>query len=249
MRISNLCNLIIIPIFITILLLIGCGEDEITTIVKSTFPEENAVDVPVNSSITVTFSGEINEKTIIPDTFIVADSKGHNIKGTVKYNAATYTATFAPSASFARGTTYAVSINGVKDVKGNDVPPYSLTFTTRKGPTTGAVKGAVVLYDSVTGKLDPNQIRLTLSKGSDYSQVTTPNADGYYLFNNVPAGTSYQLVVGGRSATAVFDVKAGEIAIIDWTIQPIGYMTSPWGITTPINAWQPSNVRYEPLEE
>lgn len=93
--------------------------------VGSVSPEDDASDMTVGTSISVTFSkamdkaaveGAFTSKPEIPGTFIWVD----------------HTLTFDPEADLARGTTYTISIStAAKDLAGNGLTaPYTWSFTT-----------------------------------------------------------------------------------------------------------------------
>ena len=87
--------------------------------VASTLPEDNAVDVDVNTSITVTFSKDMNPTTINTTTFSLKTGTAYNyttIASTVSYS--NKTATLKPSTPLNYAQSYACVLT--KDVKGAD---------------------------------------------------------------------------------------------------------------------------------
>ena len=93
-----------------------------------TNPVNNAIDVVVNTAISVTFS-EAMDPTTINNTNIAVSN---GVTGTVTYNAGTNTAAFVPSSDLAHALTYTVTVTtGVKDNAGNNMgSPYIWDFTT-----------------------------------------------------------------------------------------------------------------------
>ncbi|MDY6933181.1 MAG: Ig-like domain-containing protein [Spirochaetota bacterium] len=116
----------------------GCNDDDnggdgyfpIDTtppVITLVFPEDGVGDVAVNTSITVTFSEEMNPVSINDSTFTVS-----GLAGSVTYEAATMTATFQPSGFLAYDTTYTATItSGAEDLAGNPLNSnYEWNFTT-----------------------------------------------------------------------------------------------------------------------
>ena len=84
-------------------------------IVVSTDPIDNAIAVPLNKTITATFSIAIDPKTINDKTFTVKNGTTL-LTGVVSYTGTT--ATFAPSTNLLPGTTYTATISGAKNMAG-----------------------------------------------------------------------------------------------------------------------------------
>ena len=101
------------------------GESDIT----STDPTNNAVEVPVDESISATFLRALDRTTITADTFLVNDGT-INIKGAV--TSLGNVATFKPSSTLNSDTKYSATITeGVKDLGGNPIQgDYTWSFTT-----------------------------------------------------------------------------------------------------------------------
>ncbi len=93
-------------------------EDEIDTtlpIIISISPSNGEKNVPVNSSIIVTFSEPMDELSINNSTFIV-----NGIIGSITYQGTQ--AIFTPSSNLVKNMTYTVTITtGVKDLSGNAI--------------------------------------------------------------------------------------------------------------------------------
>lgn len=102
-----------------------------------------AVDVPINTGLTVTFSEVMDAATFTSDTFVVTTASGTQVNGTVKYLGST--ATFTPSVNLDANTQYTATITtGAKDLAGNSMAaPYVWTFTT--GSTAAKGPPAVIL--------------------------------------------------------------------------------------------------------
>ena len=99
----------------------GTGIDLDPPTVVSMLPGENAIDAPINGSINATFSEAMNTATIVPANFTITTG-GTAVLGRVTYNAATKTATFAPSANLGSSATYTATIKAsVKDSAGNSM--------------------------------------------------------------------------------------------------------------------------------
>ena len=107
--------------------------DTTPPVVSTTSPANGATDVPINSSISATFSEVMDASTITTATFTVS-----GVSGTVAYSGTT--ATFTPSTNLASSTTYTATITtGAKDLAGNSiVSNYVWSFT------TGTVAGSVL---------------------------------------------------------------------------------------------------------
>ena len=105
------------------------GDSEGETDITSTEPINNAVDVPVDASISATFLRALDHTTITTDTFLVNDGT-INIEGTV--SSIGNTATFKPSSTLNYNTKYTATITeGVKDLGGNPIQgDYTWSFTT-----------------------------------------------------------------------------------------------------------------------
>ncbi|MEK6900972.1 MAG: Ig-like domain-containing protein, partial [Nanoarchaeota archaeon] len=96
--------------------------------VSSTSPSNSATSVAINTSVTATFSENMDASTITTSTFTI--SNGDSVSGTVTYSDTT--ATFTPSENLSYNTTYTATITtGVKDSAGNAMTSdYSWSFTT-----------------------------------------------------------------------------------------------------------------------
>jgi hypothetical protein len=95
----------------------GCGEEAVTVpFVVSTIPANGATAVAVNTPISATFSMAMNSASISATSFTVAGPAGA-VAGTVSFSG--LTATFAPAAALAYGTTYTGTITtGATDLGG-----------------------------------------------------------------------------------------------------------------------------------
>ena len=117
-----------------------------------TNPASAATAVFVDTTVSATFSTQMDPTTINNGTFTVAVAGvgGASVSGTVTYDSASQIATFAPSANLTANTQYTATISNLaKDLSGNaltsgpgSIPPDPWSFTTGVG--TGAAGPATI---------------------------------------------------------------------------------------------------------
>ena len=127
-------KLILTYAILFIALVSGCASDDfqekigICPIVESTAPVANALAVPVNNVVTITFNEEMDPATITQSSITLTGSS--LVAGTVSYSGKT--ATFTPTSPLAENTTYTGRVKTtVKDLMGNALQTdYVWAFTT-----------------------------------------------------------------------------------------------------------------------
>ncbi len=80
-------------------------------LVVSTIPADGAMDVLVDTAVSVTFSNSMQ-----PDTTFVVEGPAGSVAGTFAYDDVTQTVTFTPDAGLVDGTTYTVTVAGAVSV-------------------------------------------------------------------------------------------------------------------------------------
>ena len=115
------------------------GADEYRTAdttaptVTTESPTDDATNVPVNTTVTATFSEAVQSSTI---SMTLTDSAGHPVSSTVSYNASTFVVTLSPSSALGHSTTYTMSLSRAQDMAGNTMSPDSCSFSTAAQDTT-----------------------------------------------------------------------------------------------------------------
>ena len=96
--------------------------------IQSTTPSAYATGVPINTTIYVTFSADINASTVTSSSFVVKNSGG-TVNG--KYTVNSSTATFTPSANLTANTIYTVNTtSAIKGTNGTQMAFDVWSFTT-----------------------------------------------------------------------------------------------------------------------
>ena len=158
-------------------------------------PPIGAIGVSVLTEIAVGFRDAMTPTTINTATFTLTGGPFGSVPGTVRYDAATRTATFTPKTPLAYGTTYTAGVTvGVRDTRGTPLPVAQVwTFTTEAdtAPPTPVIfappEGAVnVPRNSVlavgwdralnAGTLNTTTFRLATAQGAVVSGAVTYNA-------------------------------------------------------------------------
>ncbi|MFH2050478.1 MAG: FG-GAP-like repeat-containing protein, partial [bacterium] len=100
-------------------------------IIVSHTPTQNALNVPKNTDISVTFGVDMNSATINSNTFIAHASQTGLHAGVYSYNAGTKTATFDPENNFVVGENVTVTLTtDIQTTTGDPLPnPYEWSFT------------------------------------------------------------------------------------------------------------------------
>jgi Ice-binding-like/Bacterial Ig-like domain len=110
----------------------GAAPDTTPPTVVSTIPVSVATGVPINQSISATFSEAMDPLTITTATLQLTGPGGSLIAGTVAYDPINFIATLTPSAPLTGNTAYTVTVTtGETDLAGNALASnYVWTFTT-----------------------------------------------------------------------------------------------------------------------
>ncbi len=101
--------------------------------VDSTNPADGAVDVTLNTTVSVTFLDD-SYSAIDDQTFTLETAAGNAVTAAVAYDGATRTATLTPSSALDPSTTYTAEIF---QTAGQATPDYTWSFTTGAGTTAG----------------------------------------------------------------------------------------------------------------
>ncbi|MCO8271754.1 DUF4082 domain-containing protein [Actinoplanes sp. TRM 88003] len=168
--------------------------------VSTVTPTPNAIYVPVSAHPTATFSKPINPATI---QFTLTGPGGAAVSGALDYDAASRTATFAPSA-LAAGQQYTATVTA-SDTNGNPLPaPQTWSFTTDPGATT--------VNTLFTAADNPATTAVKESAAISVGMKFTPSADGVVIgvrfYKGAGNGGTHKgslwTAAGARLATATF---------------------------------------------
>ncbi len=119
--------------------------------VTATTPANNADDVSPEATIQVTFSDMMDPSTITGSTFQVSGG----VTGTVTYDSVTKIATFKPSKSLEKKTTYTVTLTtGIRNITGN-----ALASNVTWNFTTSETEGSCFIATAVYGSYDDIHVR------------------------------------------------------------------------------------------
>jgi hypothetical protein len=136
-------------------------------------PAAGATGVPVNTTVTATFSEPVQAGTV---SLTLKDPGGTTVPGGAGYDAASRTATFTPSAALAPSTTYTATASGAADLSGNVMAPVSWSFTTAAAPPPPTCPCSIWPGTATPGtpsELDTGAVELGMRFRSDVAgQVT-----------------------------------------------------------------------------
>ena len=136
------------------------GPDITAPTIAFNTPATDATNININTSISATFSENINPSTVSASTFVLKDGSGNIIPGTVNYSVGTRSATILISSPLDYSTTYTATVSGgssgIKDLSGNAmVSDYSWSFTTAPVPAIPADDGAGGPILIISSNLNP----------------------------------------------------------------------------------------------
>ena len=145
----------------------GAAPDTTPPTVSATSPADAATSVPVNSSISATFSKAMTNSTLSTASFSVGPtSSGTTIIGTV--NVIGNTATFTPLVSLAGST------------------PYTATITTTAKDAAGNALATDFAWSFTTVQSTPPNAAIL-----DWDRAASPNVIGYRIYYGLAPGTYF----------------------------------------------------------
>ncbi len=211
--------------------------------VVSTDPPDGATGVNPHKPVFATFDEALKSTTVNTATFLLA-GPGGGVDGAASYNAATYTASFAPAAALTPLSTYTATLTtGIEDLSGNSLAAdYVWSFTTGDLDTTPP---AIVARSPDAGDTDvPLNINVVITFSEEMNPATMVPANlaltgpyGLVPWDAVtydPAG--YRATLNPRglllpTARYTVTISAG---VTDWAGLPIPDEQRAWSFTTQV---------------
>ncbi|HUQ17991.1 MAG TPA: Ig-like domain-containing protein [Gemmatimonadaceae bacterium] len=222
--------------------------------VTSTSPASGAANVPVNSTISATFSKPMDQSTFTASTFQVKTTVGGAaVAGAFGYNAATNTVTFTPSANLASQTAYTVTITtGVKDANGIAMAaPFTWTFSTADvtaptatvtSPTNGQsnVPTGTTITVTFSEPMDPATVSGAITVRNTNTSAPVAGTVAYIAGSTVATFTPTVALANGTSYTVTVATTAKDVAgnplaaqvVSTFTTAPAPDTTAPTVLST-----------------
>ncbi|HXK59405.1 MAG TPA: Ig-like domain-containing protein [Acidobacteriota bacterium] len=189
--------------------------------VASITPPPGSVDIPVSTSIRVSFTKPITEASLTGSSFRVTTASGHPVAGMIVVLPGRQAATFTPSAALVPGGGYRVTLTtAVRDLYGHPLAAdFSSSFT------TAAVQPAA-------SQLTAAAVSISCPDSSGYVTITIPAG-------RVPPGSTVIALNHSRGSTSTVMAGTGPLAL--------RLLAHP-GDDIRIIVRQPSGVDYEVVQ-
>jgi hypothetical protein len=182
----------------------GTTPDTTRPTVSTALPFNNAINVPVNTQIIVTFSKPVSVATVNAATFILNSAAGQE-PGTFLFDTSGTTATFTPTNQLKGTTTFTTTITtGVTDQAGNHLlTNFTDTFTTASDNVAPTVLSTIPANGGTNVPLTKPVISVTFDEPMDPRTInsTTITLTSALTPGFVPANVFLSL--DGRTAQVV----------------------------------------------
>lgn len=172
--------------------------------VTSTSPATGATSVPINTSITATFSESMAPATLVTTTFLLAAAGSVAITGTVTYSG--LTAVFHPAAALPSNTVFTATITqAASNLSGKTLAAeFNWTFTTGIAPDT-----TPPTVSSTIPTPDATAIAATAALSATFSKSISPATINSATFTlSGPGGVAVPGTVSFDAATNVATFQA-----------------------------------------
>jgi hypothetical protein len=200
--------------------------------VVSTIPDTAASGVPINSSISATFSEAVNPMTINTSTFAVMQGTVI-VPGTVSFNGVNM-AVFNPTDDLSVNTTYTVTITtGVTDLGGIPMSNnYTWSFMTGTADTVLPMISSVSPVSSATGVSPNTTISVTFSEAIDPTTlVFTLGQGNSMIMGTLTYSTDLKMVTFTPGTTLTANTTY-NVTVAGWDLAGNGPATQTWSFTT-----------------
>ena len=189
-------------------------------------PASGATGVAITSSVTATFSAEVQPSTI---SFVLMQGST-TIGALVSYDPTTNIVTLDPNANLAYGSTYTATLSGAKDLYGNTMATLSWSFTTVAAPsTTPPTVTAQSPASGATGVPVAGNVTATFSEAVQASTISFVLMNGS---TSIPATVSYDATTN----TVTLDPNANLAPSTTYTVTLNGAQ-DPNGNTMTLVSW------------
>ena len=181
-------------------------------------PELDAIDVAVDTTVSVTFNEALDDESIANGITVVGG--GAIRAGEVEYDAATRTLTFTPDTPLAYSTNYLASVpTSVRSATGSSLAaPVAWTFRTAAAPA-GAIVGVTVTPATATLQLGGQEavpLTATVEATGDAPETVTwtSNEQSVATVNSAGVVTAVAPGTATITATSTFDSTKSGSAVI-----------------------------------
>ena len=158
--------------------------------ITSTGPADDASEVKIDSTISVTFSEEMDASTITTTSFVVSEEGGASVSGSIAVNG--LTAVFTPSTRLGTDTTYEVSLNtDIKSSAGRSLDyDTNFSFTTSSinvviGPNSGNTteSGEQTTFDVYLNSQPDSDVNLVFNSSNLTEGTVSPTSLTFTISN------------------------------------------------------------------
>jgi hypothetical protein len=185
----------------------GSSADATAPTIGSTNPANGAVDVAGDSTISATFSEEMDPATITTSTFTLTGPGTTPVAGTVNYSGTT--AVFQPTSALAHNTEYTATITTeAKDLAGNSITSnYIWTFKTKDAAISSSSSAYGVWADLHVVPLLGDGVDVPLAETPTVSGIAPPDYNNQNEVTTVPLST---VLTGNILNTGAIHVNASS---------------------------------------
>jgi hypothetical protein len=208
------------------------------------YPANSATGVPINTSIEITFSEDMDYTTIIPSNFTV--SGGSAVGGTVTYDKPNKTAVFSPTALLLRVRPIPATVTtAVTDLSGNALTLANVwsfeTAAAGQGPapvSLGTAGNFVILAKTavstvpasiITGDVGISPAAETYLTGFSQTDATgyatSPQVTGFLYAADMTVPTPSNMTTAISDMEAAYTDAAGRVGPVDLVTAEIGGRT------------------------
>lgn len=205
------------------------GDTVAPTITNFT-PFENAANVPVNPTITVNFSEDLDTSTVNPNTVKLLDTGNNVVPAAFTYNAATRTATLTPTSALANAMTYTIftlgGSAGIRDLAGNPMALNTVSsFTTALGAVQDNTPPTVTAFSPAGGATSVDVNPTLTVTFSEALNAATVKSNTIFLVKGINTVVPTTLTYNAATRTATLTPTAALLNSTSYTIYVVGGVT------------------------
>ena len=209
--------------------------------VVSTTPIDGSSSVPTGSTIGAVFSRDPIQNTI---SLTVTDPNNQSVQGTTSYDQATRAVTFTPSAPFATGTTYSVSLTASAPNVGAMASPASWSFKTALPDHVSGVCPCGLFNDSDTPGVstanDPNSVELGIAFSADMNGLIS----GVRFYKGASNSGSHTVSLWSAAGNLLASAQVTQESAAGWQEAAFSAPVSVTAGTSYIVSYRAPNGRY-----